>query len=602
MMQRLIAYSPPYGVNYLADLETVNFMHRCGIDTMKLILSNSFSRIGIPYSPYPPVWSGTDEYHFEVVDKQIADLTEQNPDVRFIVTIDLNSPPFLVELCGKDSFKTLGECWLDPVWRRATENYQQKLIAYLEEHHFDRIAAWYIACGKTQEWFDNAVNTVTPLRVKHYAEWCRRFNRDVLPIPEGSEFEETADFVLPPHLLQWREYGNFLASECASHFFRRTRELSHGQPIGGVFANIHDLGHNGHLLAENFCREVHPDFYIGPSCNSEGKMGGASGFQSAQLMLKRYGIGYLHSCDRQLSTTALEVAPGISSLKSTHLRQPDAAADVACLKREFANALVHGFSLWFFNIWGFAYRGREVRETLSAMGKLWPEYAPLSSGSDAETLLVYDPQSDLRRSAAQTVMGSGLRRELLPEAGIPFTTAALNDLDKVDLAPYKLVIFQYCDHLSDEDAAMIRHRVCRDGRVVVWSHAPGISGDNGIDPERVEKVCGIPFAAAGREEKRFSDWHSILLRDVADWSPAELRKAGELAGIHFFTADADLKIWSSREFVSAHTGNGGRKTIRLKGRVHRVREVFSQRIVAEDTDCFTDDFAAPDTRLYHLEA
>ena len=31
-MRQLIAYSPPYGENYLAEFETAEFMHRCGID------------------------------------------------------------------------------------------------------------------------------------------------------------------------------------------------------------------------------------------------------------------------------------------------------------------------------------------------------------------------------------------------------------------------------------------------------------------------------------------------------------------------------------------------------------------------------------------
>ncbi|MBR4615578.1 MAG: twin-arginine translocation signal domain-containing protein, partial [Kiritimatiellae bacterium] len=55
--ERILAYSPPYGQHYLMDIETVNFMHQCGIDVVKLILSNSIAAYGYPYSPYPPIWS-----------------------------------------------------------------------------------------------------------------------------------------------------------------------------------------------------------------------------------------------------------------------------------------------------------------------------------------------------------------------------------------------------------------------------------------------------------------------------------------------------------------------------------------------------------------
>ena len=117
----------------------------------------------------------------------------------------------------------------------------------------------------------------------------------------------------------------------------------------------------------------------------------------------------------------------------------------------------------------------------------------------------------------------------------------------------------------------------------------------------MESVCGVPYGVAGRGERVFPDWRSVLLRSRDDWSAAELRRAGELAGIHFFTSDPDLKVWSSREFLSAHTRCGGVKTIKLKRRVRRVTELFSRRVVAEDVDRFSDDFSAPDTRLYFLE-
>ena len=144
---RILAYSPPYGQNYLMDIETVNFMHRCGIDVVKLILSNSITAFGYPYSPYPPIWSDDTTYNLEVVDRQIADLVAQNPDVRFIAMIDLNSPAFIVTRYHLDSFTNLVECYLSPRWNELMIGYQKALLEHLERNHADRICGYYIACG-----------------------------------------------------------------------------------------------------------------------------------------------------------------------------------------------------------------------------------------------------------------------------------------------------------------------------------------------------------------------------------------------------------------------------------------------------------------------
>ena len=603
-MKPLIAYSPPYGENYLKEFEVYAFMHACGIDTVKLILSNTFSRMGIPYSPYPLIWRDFGEYDFSVVDRQIADILKWNPDVRFIAMVDLNSPPWLVKASEKDSFLELGECFLDPEWVRLVSAYQDALTAYLEKHYADRIIAYYVAGGRTQEWFDLNLDRPSPRRVENYGKWCSGHGKVPLAIPEEGEYDRyDGTTVLPEHLVQWREYGNFLTSECAAYFFKRIRkQVRPGVLIGGVFANIHDLGSSGHLNAEWFCREAAPDFYIGPSCNSEIPMGGAGGFQSAQLMLKRFHIGYLHSCDRQLSTTEADIGPGVRVPASgIQARQKNAAEDVACLKREFAIALVHGFSLWFFNIWGGSYRGKEVRELFRRFGSLWKEYAGRSSGSDAETLLVFSPEASLHCRFGDDMVGSQVRRRLLPEAGIPFTTAVVNDLYEADLSRYKMIVFLCTDYLSDKDLKMIRERVCLDHRVVVWCNQPGVAGEHGADADRMENVCGVPFGRTGGGEKQFEQWKSIVFRGPDVCTPEAFRAAGRDAGIHFFTNDSDLKVWSSPEFLSAHTRNGGIKEIRLKKPVRRIVELFSGAVKGENCDSFQDEFAAPDTRLYYLE-
>lgn len=85
------------------------------------------------------------------------------------------------------------------------------------------------------------------------------------------------------------------------------------------------------------------------------------------------------------------------------------------------------------------------------------------------------------------------------------------------------------------------------------------------------------------------------------WTAEDLHQAGMRAGIHFFTEDDDLKVWSSGKFISAHTKSGGVKSLKLKRTAVRVVELFSGKEVARNCRTFTDRFAAPDTKLYRIE-
>ncbi len=563
--KRVLAYSPPYGQHYLMDIETVNFMHRCGIDVLKLILSNSIAAYGYPYSPYPPIWSDDFTYHFDVVDRQIADLVAQNPDVRFIAMIDLNSPPFIVTRYHLDSFTNLLECYLTPRWNELMVGYQKALLEYLERKYADRICGYYIACGRTQEWFDHTLDRITEARLKHYDAWCREMGLQRLPAPGEADFEETP---VSERANQWRRYCNALVGKCFSEYLDRAKKLIRpGIPIYAVYGNIHQFRTHGHIEAERILPKATYDCYIGPSCNSNGVMGGASGFQAALAMLERYGIGYLHSCDR-ITSTVRQPAPGVKMpprLQAVQMR--NAAEDVACLKREFSLALLHGFSLWFFNLWGFAYTGKEVRDLFMRIGELWRRYADEPSRSDAETLLVFDTDSTyalggfgaLQRKSPHPLYP--VRTILLPEAGIPFVTATFDDLRHLDLAPYKLVVFNNLIVMDEEKKRVLQEKVCAGGRV----------------------AYGIP----GGKEK---------------WTAKDLRQAGKKAGLHFFTEDSDLKVWSSERFISAHTKNGGTKSLKLKRKAARVVELFSGKEVARNCQAFTDAFAAPDTKLYLIES
>ena len=73
----------------------------------------------------------------------------------------------------------------------------------------------------------------------------------------------------------------------------------------------------------------------------------------------------------------------------------------------------------------------------------------------------------------------------------------------------------------------------------------------------------------------------------------------EEAKVHIYARNAAFH--ASKELLCVHCADGGEREIRLPFRAGRVTEIFDGRVVAENTDRFTDTFRTPGTNIYFLE-
>ena len=61
--------------------------------------------------------------------------------------------------------------------------------------------------------------------------------------------------------------------------------------------------------------------------------------------------------------------------------------------------------------------------------------------------------------------------------------------------------------------------------------------------------------------------------------------AGE-AGVHIYAEEIAFHV--SREFLSVHCASGGQRKIRLPFQAERITEIFEGRVIAGNTDTFSD--------------
>ncbi len=605
--QPVFAYRPPYGKHLFDDMTALAAARDAGIDVVCLSPMNTDNSLGDPYSPYPTIWKYFDTYDFAVLEQQINDILAVHPQARFITVVDLNSPPWLARRHSLDSFYEVSDCSLSKEWKDATTNYLKAFLDYCEKHHAERMLGYIIACGRTLEWIEAYNRAAGILKPAFYPEWCKQQQRELLPIPRMDEISKPAhgwiyDPVSEKHVTQWLYYVNYLTADLVIHFIRCARE--HVRPevrLGLFYGHIHNIHPSGQMDCERVLKTAPPDFFIGAACNSNPAMGSSSGYICTLKMCQRYGVGFMHECDRITSTGNLQVNEHISLSGGIWVKTQNSAEDCAMIRRETALCIINRFSIWWFNIWGHAYDSDDSKAALKNAREVWDRYMPQSTGSAAQTLLVFDSENNYRINPGTPNLQhlSWKFRQEFYTYGVPFDTAVWTDLAAMDLSQYRLILFQNPACLDDQRLAFLREKVLRDGRVVIWLCPPGTVFNGQYRPEMAESISGNANSSTSCAISILPDAVSVSCYDSRTLSIDQFRELATMAKVHLY-ADKDNAVLASREFLMVHRKDPGQARITLSVSAKTITEVFSGRSIAGNTAVFTDSFTGPDTRLYYF--
>ncbi len=279
----------------------------------------------------------------------------------------------------------------------------------------------------------------------------------------------------------------------------------------------------------------------------------------------------------------------------------DQAQTDAGLKREFALAIVNQTSLWCFDMWGGVFRTPETMRVVARAKALWDRCAGLPARSVAQVALVVDPQSarlvnDRNPLVAEIYQGT---RNRLNRLGAPYEIFSFNDLARLDLAPFRLLVFPGLFEITPEKEDVLRRCVCRDGRSVLFVYAPGVSDGRTLDPSRVKALTGTDFGTPGVAAVDRGGWTALYASTWAEVTPHLLKQAAAAAGAVLYCED-EAPVFANDRLVAVHMAAGGEKVITLPAPCREVRELFTGRTAPVTDRRFRYRFATPDTALFEL--
>lgn len=599
--------------SYLRDLSTVKQFGDLGVDVVTCYPANTLSSVGVPYSPYPPIWLGPNIYDFACLDRQIEDLLRAHPQAKIVCEIDLNTPAWWPRWLGAahdrdDSFTKLGKVAANPTWRQETRTYLQAVLKHLEEAHSERIIAYVLTGGMTLEWQDMARGEESASRRAAWRKWMiEKGFPDPVDIPPAFVREHLTHGVFrdPSQdalAIQYWRFNADLIADTILFYARATQEIvNHRVPLGVYYGYWLEHGrgrllYEGHLAFEQVLRSSDVDFFLAPGSYVDRQLGGASGFMTCLASIRHHGKGFVHEVDHRTHTAKSVTLLG-QPVPGHHLGFADEEATIAGLRREFALAMIQGTAMWWFDMFGHWYEGDRVLGAIKQMAALWQQHAAVPVQSVAEVAMFVDSDSLFYLDGLAANYNDYLinQRVSLAKMGAPFDVYSLADLATVDLSRYKMILFPNLFVVDAEKRKLLTDRVCRSGRMVVWGYAPGIISDGRYDPSGVERLTGIPYGTEKLTIRPMGDWVSVFA-PRPNVAAQTLRELAEKAGIHLY-CQAGQVIYVNSRLLAFHTATPGQYTIRLPSRCPKVEELFSGKTLTENTDNFIVECNGPTTIL-----
>jgi len=597
--------------------EVVKQFGDIGVDKVCVFPGNTLNSLGGPYSAYPPNWIHQGVYDWNIVDKQFDDVIEANPKAKIFCMVDLNTPPWMTRWCREreDSFTHLGKIAASEQWRKLTDEYLEAILKHVEEKYGERLFAYSLMCGMTDEWQDFAKGEESPCRLAAWRKWCsEKGYGDPVDIPPKSQRDRCSHGLLrDPKTdaigIHYWDFTRWLIADSIIHFASKAQEtIKHRVSVGVFYGYIMEHGKGrliseGHLGFDAVYASPDIDFIISPASYQDRDMGGSCALMLPADSLKLRGKGFIYEIDHRTHTANFNPLAALG-LKAMDWMGGwlDEKSSIAGLRREYAFAQINGLSFWWFDMWNHWYDTEAMMSALSGMQKIFSRQQELGEAKsatqiavivDAESCLYLNEHHDSINDVLYT-----LRLEL-GRIGTSHSVFSFADIEKIDFSQFKLVLLPNLFLGGQDRIEKMKKAFMKDGKTILWLHQAGVIADGKYDESNIELLTGVPFAKGKTGSKDFGSWKSVLHSDLKP-SIEFLRAVAKSAGVHLY-GEGGEPVYANSRLLAAHTAKGGLRKFRLPRRCKTIRELFSNRVVAANCDEFEDELKSPDTVLYELE-
>lgn len=671
---------------------------------------------------YDYCWSADGVVDYEAFDKPIYETLSNNNDAYLIVQVGMYAPDWWIEenpdervvVSNKDgTFSTYNEGGSVSACSDKFTKESGEVLRLLMEHmktqsYYSRIVGINLCSEKSFEnmyWgsktTDYAPDFSKPA-VKKFREWLKEKYGTVSALREAwNDHTVTFENAQPPTFAECSQFdgtGGFVNVETQKRVLDHNlflndivteRLLYWGDIINQVHSNNIVLGcFNGYLFSAGSYMDIgaqHTSFYkllesdtfsffVSPANYSERLLGTADTYMGCQDTVQAYDklvvieedhrtCLVMHYSGTSWDAKTDEGVGGTHTMQETLLQ----------MKKNVANAMVSGNGIWFFDMHGGWFDDEQFYSLsrVCADEYLVSQYKQKTLDSsdiayfiDDEYLPYFLSKSDSEGYPSNFITYSGFRlqRKQLNRIGQSYDVYLMSSLAAGKVKGHKINIIFCSYQMTEQERMGIRNYLQKDGQIVMFVYANGVSDGKKNDISLMEEITGIPlcydvnwgslsveitqdseitkgltgmqygpqgaagsfyqqnpiiYADPSRDSSLMvlgklvgTDRAGLVVKDMGDWTsiysasaniPYQLlRNLIKLQNGKFYSDNPNDIIWNNGSYVALHSTTAGTKTIKLDQN-YAVYDVFNRKFISMNTDTIVYENKSGDTRLFRLQ-
>jgi hypothetical protein len=522
---------------------------------------------------------------------------EANPDelVRY-ANGDLETPVRTVPIrhIQDDLMRTPRVSLASEKWRQtAREKTVELLRGLARTPEAGALAGVHVACGVYGEWhywgfMRNEPDTSQPMQ-RRFAEYRRKAGRDPVPVPSVEERRALDDGIFRDPVrrepvIDYYRCQQELVAGLVVEFCELVKRTWRGPILTGTFygyffSMFDRQATGGHLPLHTVLRSPHVDYLSAPQAYGTlyRDLGGSGITRALIETIRLNGKLFLDEMDQTPSWKWLNNV-------DTAFALTDLDADYAIIRRNVLESFTRGAGLWYYDFGPSNQTGwwadTRLMAEIKRLQALLERYHQRDYKPAGDVLFVFDtdvyyytgtiqgtdPLTD--PLAVNRTLGEAWR------AGAAIETIHLKDLETIDLARLKVVVFANTWLLSAAQRKFIRERVIAPGRHVVFQGAPGYHDGTSMSIDYSREVTGLqlqpadglafrPAFRVGEAAPGLTQHGSVWFASAPPLPWAEWRRIFQAAGAHLYVDGGEV-IHAGGGLLLIHTKDGGQRRVAFR--------------------------------------
>jgi hypothetical protein len=442
----------------------------------------------------------------------------------------------------------------------------------------------HVANGVYGEWhywgfMRNEPDTAKPMQA-HFANWRKSKGKAAIPVPNTAErkaldngiFRDPArrEHVIDYYRCQQELVANRIIDLCATVKKHWPRPIITGTFYGYFFSVFDRHATGGHLELHKILASPHVDYLSAPqSYGPAYRDPGSCGITRALIeTIRLNGKLFLDEMDQTPSWKWRNDVD--SAFELTNLNE-----DIALIRRNILEGYTRGAGHWYYDFGPANNSGwwadKRLMAEIDQLHKVLNKYHQRKYDPAGDVLAVFDTEVFYYTGSIQGTdpltdpLAVNRTITSLYKSSVAIETIHLNDLDKIDLTRFKVILFANTWHMTAAQRTFIKTRVISKDRHVIFQGLPGYIDGNKLSINYSKEVTGLNLeptteakfqpalkATSTQSNVLFfttppTDWHSILKQTAA----------------HAYTDHDDI-VHAGGGLLLIHTKTGGPREIRLR--------------------------------------